>query len=167
MPFKMKVSNEKLVGMDVIPPGQYDVKLVAFNPKPSKDGNSINLNAIMEVVNHPDFAGRKLFESLNTPGGAFTQPDFVHCFGLPMDTDGKDSWIPGEWDKDKAKFKEDDPTTFVYEGPLVGRTGKVEVAVDNYQGKDNNKIARYFCAVQDCASKFPEIKHSTNLLRKK
>jgi len=162
----MKVSNEKLVGMDVIPPGQYDVKLVAFNPKKSKDGNSVNLNAIMEVVNHPDFAGRKLFESLNTPGGAFTQPDFVHAFGLPMDTDGKDSWIPGEWDKDKAKFNPDDPSTYVYEGPLVGRTAKVEVAVDNYQGKDNNKIARYFCAVPDCAQKFPEIKHSSNLLRK-
>lgn len=160
--FKMKVSNEKIKGLDTILPGQYDVKLVGFNPKLSKAGDSTNLNACMEIVNHPDFMGRKLYDNMNTPGGAFYQSDFVHCFGLPMDTDGTTSWIPGDWDKDKAKFKEDDPTTYSYEGPLVGRIGKVEVGVDSF----GSKIARYFCAVADCNSKFPDIKHYSNLLKK-
>jgi len=42
----------------------------------------------------------------------------------------------------------------------------VEVAVDNYNGKDNNKIRRYFCAVPDCATKFPKIRHIADLLKK-
>lgn len=166
MPFKMKVSNDKIEGFDVIPPGQYEVRLVGFKPKKSKDGNSVNLNAEMQVVNNPDLVNRKLFDSLNTPGAAFYHADFCHCFGLPMETDGKESWIPGDWDGDPAKFKEDDPTTWVYKGPLAGRIGRVEVEVDNYNGKDNNKIRRYFCAVQDCASKFPKIKHLEQLNKK-
>lgn len=165
MAFKMKVSNDKLEGMDVVPAGQYDIKLVAFNPKPSKKGDSVNLNAIMEITNHPEFAGRKVFDTLNS-GGSFTWPDFVHCFGLPMEViDADNSTIPGDWDGDPAKFKEDDYTTWKYKGPLVGRSGKAEIAVDNYNGKDNNKIRRYFCAVQGCEQKFPKIRHQTDLLR--
>lgn len=162
--FQMKVSNDKLEGQEVFPAGQYDVKLVSFKPSAAKTG-STNLNALMIVVNHPEFAGRKLYDSLNV-GGAFTYPDFSHCFGLPMETDGKDSWLAGEWNGDLAKFKEDDPTTWVYKGPLVGRSGKVEVAVDNYNGKDNNKIRRYFCAITDCTTKFPKVRHIEDLLKK-
>jgi hypothetical protein len=165
MPFQMKISNEKLEGQDVFPPGEYQVKLVSFRPELSKKGDSTNLNALMVVVGHPEFANRKLFDTLNS-GGAFTWPDFVHCFGLPMETDGANSWIPGSWDGDPAKFKEDDPKTWVYKGPLVGRTGKVAVVVDSYNGKDNNKIDRYFCAVPDCATKFPKIRHIEHLVKK-
>jgi hypothetical protein len=160
--FQMKVSNEKLEGFDVIPPGQYDVKLVSFNPKAAKSGTSINLNPCMVVVGHPEFAGRKVFDSLNAP---WIWPDFVHAFGLPMETDGKESWIPGDWNGDPAKYKADDPATWTYKGPLVGRTAKIEVAVDNYQGKDSNKVGRYLCAVADCATKFPKIRHIQNLIK--
>lgn len=167
MPFNMKVSNEDLEGRKVIPPGIYEIKLIGFKPAASKDKTSINLNPSMEVIGNPDLAGRKLFDSLNTPGAAFYHSDFVHCFGLPMETDGTSSWIPGDWAGDPVKFKEDDPTTWVYKGPLVGRTGKAEVVVSSYDNKENNKINRYFCAIPDCATKFPTIKHSTNLAKKK
>lgn len=166
MAFQMKVSNEKLEGQDIIPAGQYEVKLVAFKPSKSKGASaSTNLNAIMEVIGHPEFAGRKLFDSLNV-GGSFTWPDFSHAFGLPMETDGTASWLAGAWDGDPAKFKEDDPTTWSYKGPLVGRVGKIEVAVDNYNGKDNNKIRRYFCAIPQCEQKFPKVRHIQDLLKK-
>lgn len=166
MAFQMKVSSDKLEGQDVFPAGQYDVKLVSFKPSMSKGQTPTqNLNALMVVVNHSEFADRKLYDSLNV-GGAFTWPDFVHCFGFPMETDGTNSWIPGDWDGDPAKFNPDDVTTWKYKGPLIGRTGKVEVAVDNYNGKDNNKIRRYFCAVPDCATKFPKIRHIQDLLKK-
>lgn len=163
MSFQMKVSNDKIEGQDVFPAGQYEVKLVGFKPSKAKTG-SRNLNALMEVVNHGELIGRKLYDSLNE-GGAFTWPDFVHCFGLPMETDGTDSWIPGDWNGDAAKFNPDDVTTWKYKGPLVGRVGKVEVAVDNYNGKDNNKIRRYFCAVADCETKFPKVRHIQDLLK--
>jgi hypothetical protein len=164
--FSMKVSNDKLEGLDVVPPGPYDIKLVGFNVKVSKKGDSFNLNPCMEIVGHPEFAGRKVFDTLNS-GGAWTWPDFVHCFGLPMETDGKESWIPGSWDGDKAKYKADDPNTWKYAGPLLGRSGKVNIAVDNYNGKDSNKVERYICAVPDCASKFPKIRHIADLLKRK
>lgn len=165
MAFEMKVSNDKLEGMDVVPTGEYEVRLVAFNPKTAKSGTSVNLNPKMEIVNHPEFAGRNVFDTLNS-GGAFTWPDFVHCFGLPMETDGTSSWIPGDWNGDPATYNADDASTWKYKGPLLNRTGKVEIVVDNYNNKDNNKINRYFCAVPDCASKFPKIRHSTNLVKK-
>jgi len=147
MAFQMKVSNSKIEGQEVIPPQVYELKLVAFNPKQSKNGGSVNLNPILEVVSPVEYA-------------------FCHAFGLPMETDGNDSWLPGQWDGDPTKFKEDDASTWVYKGPLVGRTAKVEVAVDNYNGRDNNKVRRYFCAVPDCATKFPKIRHSEDLLKK-
>lgn len=163
--FSMKVSNEKLEGQDVVPSGIYEVKLVKFTPKVSKNGDTYNLNPMMEVTNHPELSGRKIFDTLNS-NGAWTWPDFVHAFGLPMETDGTESWMPGTWDKDKAKYVEGDPNTWTYNGPLVGRTAKVEIAVDNYNGRDNNKIRRYFCAVADCATKFPKIRHIEDLLKK-
>jgi hypothetical protein len=163
MPFK--VDTSKIEGQEVFPPGIYEFKLAGFKPSAAKTG-STNLNARFEMINHPEYAGRKVFDSLNE-GGAFLWPDFCHALGLPMETDGDSSWLPGEWNGDPAKFKEDDPSTWVYKGPLVGRVAKLEIAVDNWQGRDNNKIKRYFCAVADCATKFPKIRHSDDLLKKK
>lgn len=165
MGFSMKVSNDKLEGQDVVPPGQYELKLMGFKPKVAKSLTSFNYNPFMEIVNHPDFAGRKAFDSLNSPGGAFVIPDFVHAFGLPMETDGKESWMPGAWNGDPAKYKEDDPDTWVYKGPLVGRVAKVILAVRTYNNKQSNAIERYFCNVTDCESKFPKIRHITDLLK--
>ena len=34
--FNMKVSNATIEGLDVIPPGPYEIKLVSFAPKLSK-----------------------------------------------------------------------------------------------------------------------------------
>lgn len=164
MAFSMKVSNEKLEGQDVVPAGQYELKLIGFKPKVSKKGDTYNLNPAYEIVNHPEFAGRKVYDTMNS-NGAWTWPDMVHAFGFPMETDGKESWIPGVWNGDLSKYVEDDPNTWVYKGPLVGRVAKMEIAVDSYNGKDNNKVRRYFCAVPDCATKFPKIRHIEDLLK--
>lgn len=164
MAFSMKVDNSSLEGFDTIPQGVYEVKLLGFKPSTSKKGDSFNLNPSMEVINHPDLAGRKVFDTLNS-NGAWTWPDFCHAFGLPMETDGQSSWLPGDFEADKANYNPDKPETWKYQGPLVGRIAKIEVAVDSYQGKENNKIRRYFCAVTDCATKFPKIRHSENLLK--
>ncbi len=164
MAFQMRVAKDVIEGKDVVPPGIYEVKLVGFNPKVSKSGTSVNLNAIMQITNHAEFGDRKIYDTMNSNG--YTYADFSHCFGLPMETDGTEFWLPGTWDKDKAKYNADDPATWIYNGPLVGRTGKVEIAVDNYNGKDNNKVKRYFCAIADCEKKFPGVSHREDLLRK-
>lgn len=165
--FQMKVSKDKIEGKEVMLPGEYELKLVAFAPKASKSGTSFNYNPIMEVQNHPEYAGRKVFDSWNSTA-AWLLADYCHAFGLPLETDakGEDFWLPGVWNGDLAKYNEDDPSTWVYKGPLIGRTAKVELAVDNYNGRDNNKVRRYFCAVKDCEQKFPTIKHTADLLKK-
>ena len=172
MAFKMPISKEAIEGKEVVPAGIYDVRLVGFTPKFSKPNAqfpdrvpSLNLNAKMEIVNHPEHAGRFVFEGLNQNAG-WVQNDFVHGFGIPMETDGKDYWIPGTWDS-LPNFDPADAATYKYEGPLLGRTAKIELAVDSFNNKPNNKVSRYFCAVDACDTKFPEIKHSQNLLFKK
>lgn len=158
-----KVDKSKVEGQEVFPPGIYEFKLAGFKPGKAKTG-SINLNARWELINHPEYAGRKVFDSLNE-GAAFLWADFTHALGIPLETDGDSSWLAGDWNGNPATFKEDDPATWVYKGPLVGRVGKLEIAVDNYNGRDNNKIKRYFCAIADCATKFPKIRHSEDLLK--
>jgi hypothetical protein len=174
-PFKMSLSKEQVEGKEVLPAGLYEVRFIKFNPKLSKAnaGNpdaerSINLNAEYEVINHPEYATRKLYEVMNMKSYNI-QNEVCHAFGVPLesgvgDTGEVEYWIPGTWDN-KPGFNPADPSTFEYKGPLIGQVAKVEVAVDNYQGRDNNKVRRYFCAIDDCATKFPEIRHSDNLLR--
>lgn len=144
MPFSMKISKEQIKGLEVLPPNHYELKLISFAPKISKNGDSYSLNPCMEVINHPDFAGRKVFDSLNSKG-AWTWPAFVEAFGLTMEGNDAEGYsIPGQWNGNPAVFNENDPATWVYKGPLVGRTGKAEIYVDNYNGKDNNKVKTYF-----------------------
>jgi hypothetical protein len=165
MAFQMKVDNSKIEGQDVIPPQIYEAKLVAFKPKASKSGTSFNYNPVLEIVSPAEYAGRKVFDNWNSVA-EWLLVDYCHAFGLPLETDGKSSWLPGVWDADPAKFNADDPSTWVYKGPLVGRVAKVEIAVDNYNGRDNNKVRRYFCAVADCKTKFPKVNHSEDLLKR-
>lgn len=173
MSFRLGVSQESLKGgFTIAPAGLYKVRLIEFKPRFSKPDpsnpdkpRSINLNARMEVLEHPEFEKPvSIFEGLNQNAGWILQ-DFCHGFGLPMETDGTESWLPGTWDS-KPDFDPSIDSTYFYQGPLTGRIAQVEVAEETYNGKPQNKIRRYFCAVEDCATKFPEIQHSENLLRK-
>lgn len=167
MPFQMKISKEAVEGKEVVPTGIYLVRFIEFKPKFSKpDPNNpqkqltLNYNPKMEIV-EGEYTGRfPGFENLNE--SCWYISDFVHCFGLPMeDTGDPDSpyMIPGIWDGEQGKAE-----TYTYKGPLTGKVGKVEVAIDTYNGKQSNKIRRYFCAVDSCAQLYPNIKHSSDLL---
>jgi len=166
MAFKMGFDKESLTGKTVTP-GLYTVRLTGFKPKKNKDGDSVNFNAQMKIINHPEYDGTPLYETLSAKAG-FTQWDFAHGFGLQLEDLGNGQYVlPGTWDKDIAKFKETDPLTWVYDGPLIGRDAQVEIANDTWDGKINNKIKRYICAVPDCDSLFPDNKHSQDLLKRK
>jgi hypothetical protein len=166
MAFAMAFDKDSLSGK-VIPPGLYKVRLNGFKPRQNKNKDSVNFNAQMKVIDHPEFDGVPLYETLSAKSG-FTQWDFAHAFGLELEDQGNGQYaLPGTWDGDLAGFKEHDPSTWKYDGPLLGRDAQVEVAVDTYEGKENNKIKRYICAVPDCATKFPDNKHSSDLLKKK
>ena len=169
MAFKMTVSKEAVEGLEVVPAGIYMVRFMGFKPKMSKadpsnpqKAQSLNYNAQMEIT-EGDYTGRKVFEGLNV-GAGWVLNDFCHAFGLPMEQDPSDDSysLPGEWDGTEGAVE-----TYVYKGPLTGKVAKIELAVDTYNGKQNNKVRRYFCAIDDCDKLYPQVKHSQDLLAKR
>lgn len=165
--FKMKFSQEELKGLEPVPAGTYDVAFVGFKSKLSEKGDSVNLNGMLKVVGKPELGtNRIIFCNLNTQIPGFIQ-DFVHMLGHPMENQNADEpSIPGNFDGDTAKFKEDDPTTWVYKGPLVGSTGKVEVGLKDYKGAPSQDIVKFICKVPKCAETYPKVRHSKDMRKK-
>lgn len=171
-PFRMSVSKEQVEGKELVPDGIYQVRFIKFSPKLSKpqpgalnSQQSVNLNAEYEILNHPDYAGRKIFETANMKMYNI-QTELCHCFGIPMEFDQSDDmyYIPGTWDT-RPDFNPALPETFEYKGPLTGKVGKIELGSRNFAGRDMNAIRRYFCDIPDCAQKYPQVRHVMNLIK--
>lgn len=164
--FKMKFNKEELEGMKPVPAGVYQVRFVGFKPKLSKNGLSINLNGIGEVVNNPDHEKRQIWANLNNSIPTFIQ-DFVHSFGLEMEDQlGSDPSIPGAFDGNPATFNEQNPETWVYVGPLTNKVATWEIGEGSYNGKPKNEIIKFICAVPNCAESFPDVSHSHDMRKK-
>jgi hypothetical protein len=166
-PFKMTLSKEQVEGREAMPEGIYKVRFIKFNPKLSKPNpgkpQSINLNAEYEVIDNPEFAGRKVYEIANM-GSYNIQTEICHGFGIPLEVDSDGSYfIPGTWDS-RPDFDSANPETYEYKGPLIGKVAQIELAVTSYNGRNRNQVRRYFCVVDDCGNKFPEIRHVQNLI---
>lgn len=161
--FKMGFNKEKLKGPEPVPNGIYILRMLAFNPKLSEKKDSTNLNAVLEVTGNGDLDGKKVFLGLNTKIPNWIQ-DFVHALGMEMEDQlSEEPSIPGVFDGDPVKFKADDPSTWVYKGPLIGRTGKFELGQREYQGRMQQDAKQFICAVPGCATKFPDVRHTANM----
>lgn len=173
MAFKFKLDQTKLEGQQPVAQGTYKVLFLGFSPAFSKSANqvtgrkSINLNAKVKILDHPEFEKDHIvFAPLNEGVQSFIQ-DFVHSFGLEMEDQlSPEPTIPGTFDADKSKFKEDDPTTWTYSGPLTNKTALWELGVKDYQGRPTQTIKRFICSVKDCATRFPKISHSKDMAKK-
>jgi hypothetical protein len=168
MGFKMKFDKSDLKRPEPVPAGIYDLRLISFEPVKSNNGESYNLYPVFEFVAPGEkYDGKKLKYSFvgNSKVPQLLQ-DMSHGLGELMEEDpdpeAPDS-LPGIFDTDKLKFNKDDPTTWVYSGPLLNKTTKVELYIQEYNGKPSNKVLRFFCAIPDCAQRFPKIQHSDNL----
>jgi len=173
MAFKMGMTKEDLSGPAPVPPGIYELQLTGFRPKIAKSGESLNYNAEFTVTGHAQYDGRKVFHPLNTSFGVAIR-DFVHATGLDMETvivptsadsdQHEEMVMPGTFEN--ADLNPDDPSKWgKYIGPLTNKVFKVELAITNYQGKDKNEVRAFFCALPDCAVKYPDMKHSQNLIK--
>lgn len=171
-PFKMTLSKEQVEGREALPEGIYKVRFIKFSPKLSKpkagepdNARSINLNAEYEVLDHPEYSGRKVYELANMKSYNI-QTELCHGFGVPLEVDPTDGtyYIPGTWDS-RPDFDPDNPETYEYKGPLTGKVAQVELGIRTYNGRNMNAVRKYFCAVDDCATKFPEIRHVANLIK--
>ncbi len=166
MPVKMGVDPEAIKAQQPQPPGWYKLKFLGFKPKRGKtDPNSINYNGQFEVLNSatPAVGGQKAMVyatmSIKMPQ---VINDIVHGLGFALEADGE---LPGQWVPDPADA--DNVEKFQYKGPLLGRTMEAELAETEYQGNKRNELRQVRCAVPGCATKYPEIKHRTDLIGKK
>lgn len=165
MPFNMSFSTESLAGKPPVPAGWYTLRLSGFKQEGSKNKDSVNLNPQIEVINHPEYDGRKVFETMNTKG-SWVIRDMVHACGQHMvelqdgnqGTQAANWTMPGVWNK-IDQFP-DDPSKWEYLGPLTNAVFEAELYEDDYNGKKSNKIRQFKCILPGC-----QVKHSTNLAR--
>lgn len=163
MPIRMGVDPEKVKQAKVQPPGWYKLKLVGFKPKLSqKDKNSVNFNGQFEVLNSagPDY-NKFVFATMSDKMQKHVN-DIVHGLGVPLEPDGS---LPGQWIFDPKE--PDNVEKAQYKGPLMGRTMEAELAVTTFGGNDRNEFRQIRCAVPDCTSKFPDIRHQVNMIGKR
>jgi hypothetical protein len=173
MAFKMGMSKEDLSGPPPVPQGVYELQVTGFRPKIAKSGESLNYNLEATIVNNPKFENRKVFHPLNT-SFAVAVRDFAHACGIDMekitvlttaDTPQHEEFVlPGIFEG--AAENPDDPSKWgKYIGPLTNKIFKAELAITVYQGKEKNEVRVFFCAYSNCAVEYPDIKHSSNLIK--
>lgn len=149
----LKIPKESLEGPKKLPIGIVDVRLDGFSPDWSQKKDSYNLMPNMRIINNPDYHDRKVNDWLNSRAG-WVMRDFCHCFGIQLAGPDDDPEFPGEF----TPSGEADPKKWNYQGPLLGRTGKLELA--EADGGKYVNIKRYLCQVPGCT-----VKHSENLIR--
>jgi hypothetical protein len=140
-------SKEELSG-NVYPDGLYELRLEGFEPEKSRKGDSINLNPVLKIVNHPTLNNKRVFDNLNS-SAAWIIESFSHAFGqalTPNPQGGGD--MPGDF-----IGPDDDPGKWQYQGPLTGAVAKAFLKTTQYNGKDNTKVDQWFCAVPNCQTK--------------
>jgi len=177
MPFVF--SKEQLSGIKPVNPGIYYVKFETFKPKLSKNPNkqgkyTINYNAWCYITQHPTIEEHKqlVIANLNESIPQFIQ-DFHHSFGVPLEevvdpaTGELGGKIPGIFDADPSIYKEEDPTTWRYAGPLTDQIATWELDVDTYNGREQQVIRRFICSIPDCNIQWPDIQHATDMAKKK
>jgi hypothetical protein len=162
---KMGVAPEQLEAPAPVPGGWYKLRLKSIICKKSKSGNGYNYEAYCNTVEQPIETNDKfvLFRMNNGFSQGQAAQDMCHGLGFPMESDGT---FPGDWElKDASKPDEFDGAQ--YKGVLLGKTGEAELTTDSYGGNDRNVVKQWKCKVDQCAVRFPKVRHSTNLIGKK
>lgn len=165
---KMGVDPESTKAPKPVPAGWYELKLKQLKAALSKSGSgNINYTGYLEVVESPkpDQNGSMVFFKMTGgPYQGMSVVDFCHMFGMHIEPDGSFPGGQSAWVFDpKAP---EDVSKAQYKGPLLGRKGRAEVAINTYEGNDSNVVRQITCRVEKCAEKYPDIKHRLNLLGK-
>jgi hypothetical protein len=118
----IKVSKEEIKGNPPMTAGIYTVQLKGFKPSFSKKKDSVNLNPQLEVINHPEYNNRPVFESLNTKAKWAWKP-FFSAFGFVLTEDGN-----GDYDIPVTFVgPENDPSQWKCSGPIIGCTAQLKL----------------------------------------
>lgn len=157
---KMGVSKQELddAKNQVNKGGIYQIAFQGFFPRKAKTGDSVNLNPKLVVIGNAEFNGKEVRFPLNFQASTwFIVKNFLHMFGIKEEVgpQGNED-IPGDWVQPDVNK----PETWKYNGPLMGKTGKIEIVEGVYNGKPTMNVKQMFCALNGCAEK-----HTDNLIR--
>jgi hypothetical protein len=160
---RMGVNPEQTKAPKPVPAAWYELRLKSLTCKKSPKGH--NYLAMFYIVNSKaEYNDSAVFFQMNNGfRQALDALDCCHGLGFPLETDGS---FPGDW-KLKDDNKPDDFDGAQYTGVLLGKTCEAELTTDTYQGNEKNVVRQFKCKVQQCADKFPDIRHRTDLIGKK
>ncbi len=172
---KMGVNPEQTKAAKPVPAGWYEVRIKAGQVKLSKSGKGYNYVFDGNVVNNKaeyndSFVRVQCNNGFNQ---AKVSNDFTHSLGLTLEQDGS---FPGDWKLKDSVEKNPDGTPkdqekgwdgAQYSGPMLGKVARIELAVDTYEGEERNQVKQMQCKIQDCPTRFPDIKHLTDIRGKK
>ncbi len=162
---KMGVNPEALKTPKPVPGGWYKLRLKGMTAKMSKSGKGYNYEAFFNIVeSNAEYNDSFVMYRMNNGFSQSTAAqDMCHALGFPVETDGS---FPGDW-KLKDDTKTDDFNGAQYSGVLLGKTGEAELTTDSYDGRESNVVKQWRCKVDQCVTRFPDIRHSTNLIGRK
>ncbi|HEY4799120.1 MAG TPA: hypothetical protein VII99_08610 [Bacteroidia bacterium] len=164
----MSYSKEDLSGKPPVPNGWYTLQFIQFRPRINQNKDGFNFNGEFSVVGNQEYEGRKVFNNMSNKAG-FILDSIVHGMGLKMDvvqdgnegTEAESRAVPGTFEH-IDEFPEEPEKWGKYIGPLTNKTLDVELATEDYQGKQRNAFRQVRCNVAGCQEK-----HPTNMLRNK
>lgn len=160
---KMGVNPEQLEAPQPVPGGWYKLRLKGMVCKKSPKG--YNYVAHFTTIEQPADTNDKfvMYQMNNGFSQSEAAQDMCHALGFPVETDGS---FPGDWELKDAS-KPDDFNLAQYKGVLLGKTAEAELYIDTWDGRDSNKVKQWKCKVDQCATRFPKIRHKTDLRGKK
>ena len=148
MPIQMTVDKEKIKILPPPDPGWKVLRLTGFKPKTNSKKDGVNFNPVLEIENCPPDKNKFVFNSLSNKLDAFLL-DFCHGFGFELEVGGA---LPGGFEGEP-----NDPKTWQYKGPLMGKTFEAECFTSTYNNRDSLKIKQIRCKVVGCKER-----HNTN-----
>jgi hypothetical protein len=164
---KMSVNAETLETPKPVPSGRYKLRLKGMTIKKSPKGH--NIEAYLTTVEQPSETNDKfvLYRMNNGFSQGEAMQELSHGLGFAMDinADGTAS-LPGDWTL-KDPNKPDEWDLAQYSGVLLGKVGEAELTIDNYNGNERNEVKQWICKVDSCPTRFPKIRHKTDLRGKK
>lgn len=145
----------------------YKLRLKDLKCKQTKAKTGYNYEAYMEVVeNKAELNGSfVLYRMSNGPFQGPNMLELCHGLGFPPEKDGT---FPGgnqAWEFDPKE--PENPEKAKYKGPLLGKVADVELVITTYNSVDRNEIKQFRCKIDGCATRFPDIRHRTDLIGKK
>lgn len=165
---KFGVNPEETKAPKPVPGGWYQLRIKALTYKKSKSGKGYNYEAYMNVVNNKAELNDSfvLYRMNNGFKQAVAVNELCHAAGFPLENDGAFPGGDNAW-KLKDPSKPDEVDGAQYTGVLLGKTVEAELVTTSFDNVERNEIKQFRCKIDQCATRFPDIRHQTDLIGKK